>query len=284
MSSPAIETLAEGSVTQQATGRLLIDTKGTGLYRHHRRRRALGAGQRRPAGRPDDPLPPHVRVPADPGERRSGRARSIFWRRSTTWRRGMPATSTTRRGRTTCRPISAAMLTATSLEHPRLDGQMVLGTWQGIYLARASRPAAHPRYRVSPHRRMRPPAAIRSQNHGFPRLPCYFMTVPAKGSRRLRGRRQGAGPEYHDRDRRRPSAVSRCAAAGDRFHHAESPRDRGQRHGGAEHRPRPGARRRPDPARPHHAGRSGLFGADDPAGPAPGACRWSSFRPPRRRR
>jgi thiamine phosphate synthase YjbQ (UPF0047 family) len=50
----------------------------------------------------------------------------------------------TTRGRTTCPRTCAAALTATSLRSPWSGGRMVLGTWQGIYLAE---------HRAHPHRR-----------------------------------------------------------------------------------------------------------------------------------
>jgi secondary thiamine-phosphate synthase enzyme len=133
MSSPAIETLAEGSVTQQTTGRLLVDTKGPGFTEitDAAARWVLASGILQGV------LTIHcrhtsasllVQENADPDVRLDlmtaldGLApRGAGYVHTTEGADDMPAHIRT-------------MLTASSLSIPVLDGQMVLGTWQGVYL------------------------------------------------------------------------------------------------------------------------------------------------------
>ncbi|KAB0265976.1 secondary thiamine-phosphate synthase enzyme YjbQ [Microvirga brassicacearum] len=133
MSTPVIETLAEGSVTQQVTGRLLIDTKGPGFTEltEAAERWVLATGLLQGV------LTIHCRHTsaslliqenADPDVRQDLMTvldrlapRNAGYVHTTEGPDDMPAHIRT-------------MLSATSLSIPVLDGQMVLGTWQGIYL------------------------------------------------------------------------------------------------------------------------------------------------------
>jgi secondary thiamine-phosphate synthase enzyme len=133
MSSPAIETLAEGSVTQQATGRLLVDTKGPGFTE------LTEAASRWvfASGILQGLLTVHCRHTsaslliqenADPDVRLDLMTvldrlapRDAGYVHTTEGADDMPA-------------HIRSMLTASSLSIPILDGQMVLGLWQGIYL------------------------------------------------------------------------------------------------------------------------------------------------------
>jgi secondary thiamine-phosphate synthase enzyme len=134
MSNPAIETLAEGSVTQQVTGRMLVETKGPGFtdITDAAARWVLASGILQGV------LTIHCRHTsaslliqenADPDVRLDLATaldrlapRDADYVHSTEGPDDMPA-------------HIRAMLTACSLSVPVLDGQMVLGTWQGIYLA-----------------------------------------------------------------------------------------------------------------------------------------------------
>lgn len=133
MSSLAIETLAEGSVTQQATGRLQVATKGPGFTEmtDAAARWVLASGILQGV------LTIHCRHTsaslliqenADPDVRQDLMAvfdrlapRNGAYLHNTEGPDDMPAHVRT-------------MLTTTSVSIPVLDGQMVLGTWQGIFL------------------------------------------------------------------------------------------------------------------------------------------------------
>ena len=114
---------------RQAAPRLVAFDTRPGLHRDHRCRGALGRSSRRAA---DGLLPPHLGLPGDPGERRPGCPPGPAGRLR-------PAGAPERRyvhmteGRTTCPPISGRPVRRGS-QHPAVGGQMVLGTWQGIYL------------------------------------------------------------------------------------------------------------------------------------------------------
>jgi secondary thiamine-phosphate synthase enzyme len=143
MSSPAIETLAEGSVTQQTTGRLQIDTTGAGFTE------LTDAAARWvfASGILQGVLTIHCRHTsaslliqenADPDVRQD--LMTVFDRLA-------PRDAGyvhTAEGADDMPAHIRTMLTATSLSIPVLDGQMVLGTWQGVYLVE---------HRDSPHTR-----------------------------------------------------------------------------------------------------------------------------------
>ncbi|WP_210497060.1 secondary thiamine-phosphate synthase enzyme YjbQ [Microvirga antarctica] len=133
MKVPAIETLAEGSVTQQATGRLLVETTGPGftditetvarwvlasgilqglLTVHCRHTSASLLIQ--------ENADPDVRLDLATALARLA-PREADYVHATEGLDDMPAHIRT-------------MLTATTLSVPLLDGQMTLGRWQGLYL------------------------------------------------------------------------------------------------------------------------------------------------------
>lgn len=133
MSSLAIETLTEGSVTQQTTGRVLVDTKGPGftdlteaaarwvfasgilqgvltVFCRHTSASLLIQENADPDVKLDLMTALDRMAPRDGGYIHSAEGAD-----------DMPAHIRT-------------MLTGNSLSIPVLDGQMVLGTWQGLYL------------------------------------------------------------------------------------------------------------------------------------------------------
>lgn len=139
----AVETLTEGSVTQQASGRLVVETKGQGFsdITEATSRWIFGTGilhglltvfcRHTSASL-------LIQENADPDVRRDLLAafdrlapRDTAYAHHTEGPDDMPAHIRT-------------MLTGTSLSIPVMEGQMVLGTWQGLYLAE---------HRDGPHRR-----------------------------------------------------------------------------------------------------------------------------------
>ncbi len=130
---PDIETLAEGSVTRQASGRLTVETRGQGFTE------ITGAASRWVAGTGirDGLLTVFCRHTsaslliqenADPDVRRDLLAafdrlapRNAGYVHSTEGPDDMPAHIRT-------------MLSGSSLGIPVVEGRMVLGTWQGLYL------------------------------------------------------------------------------------------------------------------------------------------------------
>ncbi|WP_230531325.1 secondary thiamine-phosphate synthase enzyme YjbQ [Microvirga roseola] len=133
MTMPDIETLAEGSVTRQASGRLTVETRGQGFTE------ITGAASRWVAGTGirDGLLTVFCRHTsaslliqenADPDVRRDLLAafdrlapRNAGYVHSTEGPDDMPAHIRT-------------MLSGSSLGIPVVEGRMVLGTWQGLYL------------------------------------------------------------------------------------------------------------------------------------------------------
>lgn len=130
----AVETLTEGSVTQQASGRLVVETKGQGFtdITEATSRWIFGTGilhglltvfcRHTSASL-------LIQENADPDVRRDLLTafdrlapRDVAYAHHTEGSDDMPAHIRT-------------MLTGTSLSVPVMEGQMVLGTWQGLYLA-----------------------------------------------------------------------------------------------------------------------------------------------------
>ncbi len=103
-----IETLSVGSVTQQVNGRLVVDTKGQGFTEITEAvsRWVFGTGILHGLLTALDRLAP----------------RDVGYVHATEGHDDMPAHIRT-------------MLSGVSLSIPVVDGQMVLGTWQGVYLA-----------------------------------------------------------------------------------------------------------------------------------------------------
>ena len=133
MSSPVIETLMEGSVTQQATGRLLVETNGIGSTEitDAATRWVMASGFLQGVL---TVLCRHtsaslmIQENADPDVRLDLLTaldklapRNAGYVHTTEGPDDMPAHIRT-------------VLTATSLSIPVIDGQMALGTWQGIFL------------------------------------------------------------------------------------------------------------------------------------------------------
>ena len=133
MSSPAIETLAEGSVTQQATGRLLIDTKGPGFTEitDAAARWVLASGILQGV------LTIHCRHTSASLLIQENADPDVRLDLATALDRLAPRDGGyvhTAEGADDMPAHIRSMLTASSLSVPVLDGQMVLGTWQGIFL------------------------------------------------------------------------------------------------------------------------------------------------------
>jgi len=139
----AVETITEGSVTQQASGRLVVETSGPGFTEITEAvsRWVFGTGILQGlltvfCRHTSASLV--IQENADPSVRQDLLAafdrlapRGVGYAHASEGADDMPAHIRT-------------MLTGTGLSIPVMEGQMVLGTWQGLYLVE---------HRDSPHRR-----------------------------------------------------------------------------------------------------------------------------------